>query len=59
MLYYLKRFAPWALRLTVAAWNQRAIRLYHNAGFQEQQRFEALFSDRTFLVMLRQLRPWP
>lgn len=48
-----RTFEPPALRLTVAAFNARAIRLYHNAGFREVQRFTSTFGGRPFLVMGR------
>ncbi len=48
-----RELSPPALRLSVATFNARAIRLYHNAGFREAQRFDALFSQRPFLVMVR------
>ena len=51
--YAERAHTPPALRLSVAAFNARAIRLYESAGFREAQRFEATFSGRPFLVMLR------
>lgn len=51
--YAERSFAPPALRLTVAGFNQRAIRLYSRAGFREAQRFLTPFSGREFLIMLR------
>lgn len=44
---------PPALRLSVAAFNARAIRLYGRAGFREVQRFGATYSGQPFLVMVR------
>lgn len=52
--YAQQHFAPPALRLTVAAFNQRAIRLYQRAGFVEIQRFIPPNMGRQFIVMLRQ-----
>lgn len=48
-----RQFEPPALRLTVASFNQRAIRLYSRAGFCEIGRFNAVFSGRPFIVMRR------
>lgn len=44
-------------RLTVAAFNARAIRLYARCGFAEVGRFESAFGGREFVVMTRGLRP--
>lgn len=44
-------FAGIALRLTVASFNDRAIRLYRNAGFQESMRFYR--GDIEFIVMVK------
>lgn len=49
-----QRFQPPALRLTVAAFNQRAYRLYRRAGFHELQRFQSTYSGQEFIVMLRE-----
>jgi [ribosomal protein S18]-alanine N-acetyltransferase len=54
-----RELAPPALRLTVAAFNARAIRLYHNAGFRETARFEATFSGRPFVIMERSVDASP
>lgn len=50
-----REFRPPALRLSVATFNARAIKLYHNAGFREIQRFAATFSGRPFILMLREV----
>ncbi len=53
MAFGVERFAPQALRLTVAAFNARAIRLYAGAGFVERERFVSLFGGQEFMVMER------
>lgn len=47
------QFQPPALRLTVAAFNARARRLYSNLGFRSIQRFSSPASGREYIVMLR------
>ncbi|NNJ11045.1 GNAT family N-acetyltransferase [Chloroflexales bacterium ZM16-3] len=47
------QFHPPALRLTVAAFNARARRLYANLGFYNIQRFTSTSSGRDYIVMLR------
>jgi ribosomal-protein-alanine N-acetyltransferase len=47
------QFAPELLRLTVAAFNARAIRLYERAGFRAAQRFRSSFIEREFILMTR------
>lgn len=47
------RFEPAWLRLTVAAFNLRAIRLYERAGFVAAGRFRSSFGGREFMVMAR------
>lgn len=49
----LAQFAPELLRLTVAAFNARAIRLYERAGFRAAQRFHSIFAEREFILMTR------
>lgn len=43
--------APAALRLTVADFNERAIRLYRKAGFRETASFTR--NDTRFLVLVK------
>lgn len=50
-----REYTPPALRLSVATFNSRAIRLYQSAGFREVQRFTASFSGQPFLVMVRRV----
>jgi ribosomal protein S18 acetylase RimI-like enzyme len=47
------QFAPPLLRLTVAAFNQRAARLYERAGFRAASRFASPLLGREFIVMTR------
>jgi len=56
LLRYIEQQRPgMALRATVAAWNQRAIRLCQNAGFRQVASFQALQKDRQeFVVLLRE-----
>jgi RimJ/RimL family protein N-acetyltransferase len=49
-----ERYPPQTLRLTVAAFNARARRLYRNLGFQIIHHFIAAHSGRDFVVMLRE-----
>jgi RimJ/RimL family protein N-acetyltransferase len=51
------QFQPPALRLTVAAFNARARRLYANLGFRSAQRFSSPASGRAYIVMLRPAAP--
>jgi RimJ/RimL family protein N-acetyltransferase len=51
------RFAPPALRLTVAVFNLRARQLYAHLGFRSVQQFVAPLSGREYLVMLREAAP--
>ncbi|NJN18267.1 MAG: GNAT family N-acetyltransferase [Oscillochloris sp.] len=48
-----RTFAPPTLRLTVADWNTRAIRLYSRAGFVISAEFHSQFSRQLFLMMHR------
>jgi [ribosomal protein S18]-alanine N-acetyltransferase len=55
-----RELAPPGFRLTVAAFNRRAARVYEHAGFETVSRFERLSSDgrgavAEFLVMIRPL----
>jgi [ribosomal protein S18]-alanine N-acetyltransferase len=46
-------YGPQPLRLTVAAFNQRAIRPYARAGFHFTDSFMSAFSAERYLIMLR------
>jgi [ribosomal protein S18]-alanine N-acetyltransferase len=48
-----QRFAPRAFRVTVAAFNERALRVCERAGFQRVQQFRRLDDGREFVVLLR------
>ncbi|WP_183192936.1 GNAT family N-acetyltransferase [Brevibacillus nitrificans] len=49
MEFAIKHYAPRQLRLSVAAFNKRAIRLYEKMGFQEVGSF--LSKETVFWVM--------
>lgn len=51
-----KTFQPTIFRVTIAAFNQRARRVWEKMGFQEIQNFTHQESQREFIVMLRQDR---
>lgn len=59
LAFGVERFAPALLRLTVAAFNLRAIRLYEQAGFAAVSRFRSQFAAREFIVMARPAAPGP
>lgn len=46
-------FAPTALRVTIAAWNARAQRVWHKAGFAPVERFAATHTGTLFVVLVR------
>ncbi|MEZ4867254.1 MAG: GNAT family N-acetyltransferase [Caldilineaceae bacterium] len=48
-------YHPPALRVTIAAFNQRAIRVWEKLDFHEVQRFPSAHNGREFIVFLRQL----
>lgn len=48
-----RAFGAAGFRLTVAAWNERAVRLYRTAGFASIDSFEIPASGMEFLVMTR------
>jgi len=55
MDFAINTFAPQALRLTVAVFNQRALRLYQDLGFEGTTRF---FHHQTeYLVMKKPITP--
>jgi ribosomal-protein-alanine N-acetyltransferase len=49
-----RTFAPQALRVTVAAFNQRAIRVYEKAGFEHEQAFQRSGDSMEFVILVRQ-----
>jgi RimJ/RimL family protein N-acetyltransferase len=49
-----RTFAPQALRVTVAAFNQRAIRVYEKAGFERKQAFQRSGDGMEFVILARQ-----
>ena len=48
-----RQFAPVAFRTTVAAFNQRALRVCERVGYQPMQVFEATHSRQCFVMLLR------
>ena len=48
-------FQPPRLRVTVAEFNQRALRLWQNGGFRQTQRFVAPQSQRPFIILVNSL----
>ncbi len=46
-------YQPSALRVTIAAFNQRAIRVWENLEFQPVQQFPSRFDQREFITFLR------
>lgn len=46
-----RTFAPQALRVTVAAFNQRAIRVYEKAGFEHEQAFQRSGDGMEFVIL--------
>jgi len=54
ILHYAEReFAPAGLRVTVASFNRRALRVYEQAGFEESGRFVADDGGREFFQLVR------
>jgi ribosomal-protein-alanine N-acetyltransferase len=48
-----RAFAPRALRVTVAAFNRRAIRVYERAGFEHKQAFQRSGDGMEFVILVR------
>jgi ribosomal-protein-alanine N-acetyltransferase len=46
--------APAEFRVTVAAFNERALRVWQRAGFRPAQRFDRTFDGMPFVVLTRQ-----
>ncbi len=51
-----RTFMPTAFRVTVAAFNTRALRVWENAGFQPMQTFQRSQDSRAFVVLMREVR---
>lgn len=48
-------FSPMTIRLTVAEFNKRAIRLYENTGFRKTDSFLSRTDGKPFVIMARKL----
>lgn len=53
LAYGRARFSPPAFRVTVAAFNLRALRVIQDVGFSEVGRFEATTNGRRYVVLIR------
>lgn len=51
--FAIKLDAPPALRVTIAAFNERALRVWQKAGFREVSRFNAEETNVPFIVLMR------
>ena len=51
--FALRTFAPSMLRVTIADFNQRAKRVWEQAGFEAIQRFQSEFSKLDFVVFVK------
>lgn len=49
-----QHYAPAALRVTVAAFNERALRVWRGIGFVEVQRFLRLRDSAPFVILVRE-----
>jgi ribosomal-protein-alanine N-acetyltransferase len=52
-----RRFAPATFRVTIAGFNQRALRVWERAGFRPVQRFEREPDGRAFVVLVHGTGP--
>jgi [ribosomal protein S18]-alanine N-acetyltransferase len=48
-------YKPDRLRVTIAAFNHRALRLWEKAGFQVEQKFKGGWDNRDFVVLTKDL----
>ena len=53
-----RAFSPPAFRVTIAAFNERALRVWDKAGFRRVQTFDSAHDGRPFLVLIRK-EAWP
>jgi RimJ/RimL family protein N-acetyltransferase len=51
-----RRFAPVALRATVAAFNERALRVWEKLGYRRVQVFESTRTSNPFVVLMRNVK---
>jgi ribosomal-protein-alanine N-acetyltransferase len=49
-----RHFAPVAFRATVAAFNERALRVCEKAGYRRVQSFESLHAGKPFVILMRE-----
>lgn len=51
--YACKTFAPHRLRVTIAAFNHRAQKVWRRHGFEQVQQFHSHFGNRPFIIFAR------
>ena len=51
--FALRTFSPTMLRVTIADFNQRARRVWEQAGFEQVQRFRSEFNGLDFVVLVK------
>ena len=49
------KFNPTLFRITVAAFNERALKAWKKAGFQQVQSFQALDDKELFIILVRHI----
>jgi RimJ/RimL family protein N-acetyltransferase len=49
--FALKKYQPTSLRVTIAEFNKRAIRVWEKAGFQHVGTFHRTFDDKPFVIL--------
>lgn len=53
--YAIETFSPRKLRVTIADFNQRALRVWQKAGFQHTQEFRSTSNGRGFVILTREV----
>lgn len=48
-------YAPDRLRVTIAAFNRRALRVWENAGFQVIQKFRGGWENMDFVILIKDM----
>ena len=51
-----RQYGPGLMRVTIAAFNQRAIRVWEKNGFRQTQRFQRVNDGMEFIVMVLQFQ---